>query len=142
MNFKSNAKNYIFLFLIFLNFSVFAQHWQDLTFNHLTVDNGLSGNRVYGVLQDKRVFLWIITNNGLNRYDGYDFKKYYFNPKDVLSISGNKMFSILPFIFQNLKNGFFSYFEITNGIYKLDKQQFIGESIQAIRNVDLVSILV
>jgi len=44
-----------------------------LRFEHLTINEGLSQNRVNCILQDREGFLWIGTNEGLNRYDGYEF---------------------------------------------------------------------
>lgn len=45
-------------------------------FRHLTIDNGLSHNTVYALLQDKDGFIWAGTRYGLNKYDGFDFKVY------------------------------------------------------------------
>lgn len=42
----------------------------------LTVDDGLSGQKVTDVVQDDRGFLWIATTNGLNRYDGSEIVQY------------------------------------------------------------------
>ncbi|MGC9342416.1 MAG: two-component regulator propeller domain-containing protein, partial [Bacteroidales bacterium] len=38
---------------------------------------GLSDNSVTSIVKDGEDFMWIATRNGLNRYDGYEFKKYY-----------------------------------------------------------------
>lgn len=38
--------------------------------------NGLKTNSVYGITQDKKGFLWLGTDNGLVRFDGFDFKLY------------------------------------------------------------------
>lgn len=56
---------------------VFAQPVQpNLNFQHVTVQNGLSQNAVHALVQDRRGFLWIATEDGLNRYDGYSFTIY------------------------------------------------------------------
>src|SRR4051812_23992910 len=45
-----------------------------LSFNRLSVKDGLSFASVHSLLQNRRGFLWIGTSAGLNRYDGYTFK--------------------------------------------------------------------
>jgi len=62
---------------------------QDIRFEYLTSQHGLSQNSVNGVLQDYQGFIWISTREGLNRYDGYDFKVYQNDPIDSLSLSNN-----------------------------------------------------
>src|SRR2546429_7553718 len=44
-----------------------------LRFFHLGIEQGLSNNNVNCLLQDRTGFLWIGTDNGLNRFDGYQF---------------------------------------------------------------------
>lgn len=44
---------------------------QFATFNHITTDQGLSNNSIFHIAQDPKGFLWIATQSGLNRYDGY-----------------------------------------------------------------------
>ena len=39
-------------------------------FHHLTIDDGLSHNSVFDVLQDRQGFIWMTTVEGINRYDG------------------------------------------------------------------------
>ena len=41
----------------------------DLCFRHFSVEDGLSSNSVRALMQDKYGFLWIGTDEGLNRYD-------------------------------------------------------------------------
>lgn len=48
----------------------------DLCFRHFTVEDGLSSNSVRALMQDKYGFLWIGTDEGLNRYDGTAVKLY------------------------------------------------------------------
>jgi len=47
-----------------------------MVFRHLTVDDGLAENFVTATLQDSQGFLWIATQNGLDRYDGYDLRHF------------------------------------------------------------------
>ena len=69
---------------------------QDLArFEHLTVDSGLSQNEVTVVLQDSLGFLWVGTPDGLNRYNGYDFAVFEFDPTDSTSISDNRITALL-----------------------------------------------
>ena len=45
-----------------------------IKFVHLSIEDGLSENDARAILQDQLGFIWIGTQDGLNRYDGYDFK--------------------------------------------------------------------
>jgi ligand-binding sensor domain-containing protein/two-component sensor histidine kinase len=58
-------------------------------FEHLTTDQGLSSNKVESILQDHDGFYWIATQNGLNRFDGTNFRVYLNNVSDSSSISNN-----------------------------------------------------
>jgi signal transduction histidine kinase/ligand-binding sensor domain-containing protein/DNA-binding response OmpR family regulator len=78
----------IFSFVVILCVLSFAQK-RDIRFEHLTVEDGLSVNTVICFLQDSRGFLWIGTYNGLNRYDGYNFKTFKNTLDDSASISDN-----------------------------------------------------
>lgn len=68
---------------------------QQLTFQHLTVENGLSQNAVLSLGQDEQGFMWLGTSNGLNRYDGYRFKVYHSRINDSTTINGNTVLAIL-----------------------------------------------
>jgi len=58
------------------------------------IDNGLSQSGVTCVIQDSYGFLWVATQDGLNRYDGYNFKTYRNNPLDSNSLANNYINSI------------------------------------------------
>lgn len=62
---------------------------KNLPFDKFTVEDGLSSNSINCLFQDSKGFLWIGTDDGLNRYDGYEFKQFKHNPKDSTSISDN-----------------------------------------------------
>ncbi len=59
-----------------------------------TINNGLSQTRVNALLLDSSGFLWIGTQDGLNRYDGYSFKVFRHQPLDSTSISNNYINSL------------------------------------------------
>lgn len=63
----------------------------DLRFSHLTDKDGLSSNEVKSLTQDDDGLIWIGTENGLNRFDGYGFKSFYANPDDPQSIQNNRI---------------------------------------------------
>ena len=67
----------------------------DFQFDHLTIDNGLSNNTVFSITRDHLGFVWFGTNDGLTRYDGYDFKVYRHDREDPTSISNNKIYKVL-----------------------------------------------
>ena len=45
-------------------------------FDHLTMRDGLSESSVQGILQDSQEYVWLTTESGLNRYDGYSVRVY------------------------------------------------------------------
>ncbi len=61
---------------------------------HLDTEDGLSNNIVYDIYQDREGYIWIATENGLNRFDGYSFKKFYHSRDDSSSLSSNIVRSI------------------------------------------------
>ncbi len=56
-------------------------------FQRIGLEEGLSQSVVNVILQDRQGFLWFGTQDGLNRYDGYNFKVYKPNPEDPNSLS-------------------------------------------------------
>jgi len=49
---------------------------QSYPFIRFTRNEGLAGNTVYTIHQDSKGYLWVGTETGLSRYDGYSFKNY------------------------------------------------------------------
>lgn len=62
---------------------------KEIKFERISVQHGLSQSAVTCMIQDKQGFLWIGTQDGLNRYDGYKFTVFKKNPHDKNSISNN-----------------------------------------------------
>ena len=60
---------------------------QNITFNHLTTDDGLSQFSVNSLYIDENGVLWIGTREGLNRYDGEDIQTYKLQKNDPTAFS-------------------------------------------------------
>ncbi|MBI5217069.1 MAG: ATP-binding protein [Ignavibacteriae bacterium] len=76
------------LLSFFLVIAASAQ-FENIHFEHLTVEDGLSQNTVLNIFQDSEGFLWFGTQDGLNRYDGFTFTTFKTHPADSTSISDN-----------------------------------------------------
>src|SRR5687768_12272623 len=68
---------------------------KDVKFHHLTVDDGLPSNTVNAVIRDSRGFIWIASENGIGRYDGYTFTTFRSQELDTLNISSNITYVVL-----------------------------------------------
>ncbi len=89
------ANIHIVIILLFLLISKLGiAQVTEAFFEHFTVDNGLSQSSVNFITQGKKGFLWLGTQDGLNKFDGYKFKFYQNNPLDTNSLSGNWVYSI------------------------------------------------
>jgi ligand-binding sensor domain-containing protein len=64
---------------------------QDMRFDHLSVEEGLSQGNTAVVFQDRYGFIWIGSEDGLNLFDGYTFTIFRNNPRDSTSISNNNV---------------------------------------------------
>jgi len=86
----------VFLFCVisFLFFSSEFLPQSHIVFNHLTIEDGLSQSSVTCILQDRSGFMWFGTQDGLNRYDGYNIKVFKNDPGDSTSLTDNFIFSI------------------------------------------------
>ena len=65
-----------------------------LRFEHLTIDDGLSQNAGLALLQDRQGYLWIGTQDGLNRYDGYTLIHFKHDPDNPQTISANSIIAL------------------------------------------------
>lgn len=104
-------KFYWFIFL-FVNIPVLLCNEQihdKLVFESITIKNGLSSNIINTIYIDKKGYLWIGNDNGLNRYNGYTVTSYKHNPADSTTIGIGYVTNILEDDNNNLwvatKNG-------------------------------------
>ncbi|WP_340153265.1 two-component regulator propeller domain-containing protein [uncultured Marivirga sp.] len=88
-----------FLYLLivqFLTFQLFAQNQlKNTDFRTLTVNDGLSQNIVEAIYQGNSGFLWLGTQDGLNRFDGQNFVSYNYKIDDSTSLSNNYVKDII-----------------------------------------------
>ncbi|MFN8252488.1 MAG: two-component regulator propeller domain-containing protein [Ferruginibacter sp.] len=90
------------LFFLLLFFSNLLSAADSLTVTRLSIQNGLSNNSVRCVYQDKKGFIWFGTYDGLNRYDGSQFKVFRNKIGDSSSLSHNYIYTMHEDRFNNL----------------------------------------
>ncbi|MEO7801387.1 MAG: two-component regulator propeller domain-containing protein, partial [Ginsengibacter sp.] len=83
----------LFCMVVFIFTPVYSQ-LNSGNLSQYTEKDGLPDVQVNGVLVDKSGYVWTGTGNGLVRYDGYEFKRFYFNPNDTGSIRGLVVWSL------------------------------------------------
>ena len=96
-----------------------------------TSDHGLSSNSVTVLFQDSKGFLWIGTEDGLNRFDGHNFKHFRLNFEDDNSISGNHILAISEDREGNIWVGTRNY-----GLNMINADRGIQKRFQNIQNDD------
>lgn len=62
---------------------------EDIKFGKISVNQGLSQSSVSSILQDNAGLLWFGTDDGLNKYDGYEFTVYKHDPENANTVSSN-----------------------------------------------------
>src|SRR4051812_1999983 len=86
----------MFRFLVVLFFIVctslnVAGQKPPLVFHHLTVADGLSENTIRAIVEDNRGYMWFGCEDGLNKYNGYEFTIYRNIPDNPYSISSRNI---------------------------------------------------
>lgn len=86
-------------------------------FERLTVEQGLSQSWVHAILQDWQGYLWLATEDGLNRYDGYEFEIYRHDMDDPNSLADSNVNVLLEDANHRLWIG------TLNGLDRLDREE-------------------
>lgn len=86
-------KNFVLHFLTLITFSL-SGYSQDYPIKFLDISDGLSNNSVITIYQDSDGYMWFGTYDGLNRYDGYNFKVYRNRITDKKSLLFNTIYHI------------------------------------------------
>jgi ligand-binding sensor domain-containing protein len=85
----NNPKIKLFLCSLIYVLATSFSYSQNIKFKRLSIDEGLSASSVNTVFQDSQDFIWIGTQDGLNRYDGYHIKTFKTDLNSKTSISSN-----------------------------------------------------
>lgn len=86
-----------FILLFFLEILGSAGSYAQLNsafLDQLSVEDGLSQSEVSCVLKDRRGYVWLGTQNGLNRFDGYRFVPYKHDPFNARTLSNDHILSL------------------------------------------------
>lgn len=86
-------KRYLLIIVFFL-IGIRLYGTENLPFSTLGIEKGLSNNAVRAIFKDSKGFMWFGTHDGLNRYDGYEFKIFRNILGDKKSLPHNYIYSI------------------------------------------------
>lgn len=85
------GRNFIGILVLF---SCVFLKGQGIAIEKITIDHGLSQGMIFDLLETHDGFLWVATKDGLNRYDGYNFKVFTNDPFEPYSLSENEVTSL------------------------------------------------
>jgi len=99
----------------------------DLRIKYFSRIDGLTNSYINQVTQDSIGFIWVATNDGLFRYDGYSFNGYFFSQNDKSSLSGNSVSSLYydskGRLWLGTNNGVCCYNEETDNFTRINEVQ-------------------
>ena len=127
-----------FLFALSYSFASFANPMETppaVMFKQLSTTEGLSNNSVRSIFRDSRGFLWIGTESGLNKYDGYSFCQYYRNNSELADDAIQAIFEDSNGnIWIRMSNGY-SIYDYRTGRFNNDYRQVLEEMKIPAKNV-------
>ena len=77
-----------FVFVLFIS-DLKASNFDLLKCDQYTINEGLPQSFIEGFFQDSKGYLWISTQDGISRFNGYEFENFYSNPFDSTTILSN-----------------------------------------------------
>ena len=117
----------------FILFPLPGKAQPQIAFRTYTVEDGLSHNLTKRVFQDSEGFIWIATEDGLNRFDSHSFKVYQHIAGDSTSLSNNVIVDITEDEHQNLwigtwGGGICIYDRTTDRFKRITKSNHVEDS--------------
>lgn len=122
-----------FLLLLYLCFFQLPICGIDLNFKYYKVEDGLSSNTVYAIIQDAKGYIWVGTEDGLNRFDGYHFQFYRNTPRDTTTIINNYVYSL----YEDIHGQLWAGTEIGISLYDHKRNAFNRFSKKTKDNIDV-----
>ena len=86
---------FVILTLILSSFLHSAETHHTYQFETIDINDGLSLNSIMTIVKDARGFMWFGTEDGLNRFDGTQFKHFRHNPMDSSSLNSSSILSTM-----------------------------------------------
>jgi PAS domain S-box-containing protein len=90
-------------------------------FNHISINEGLSQSSIFSIHQGKSGFIWVGTQDGLNKFDGYQFEIFKNDIKNPYSLTDNSITCLLEDDFYKLwigtQNGGLNCYDIQTGTF-------------------------
>src|SRR5258706_3715668 len=116
----------------------FAAPVRPVRFDRLSLEQGLSQSTVMSVFQDRIGYIWLATEDGLNRYDGVSFKVYKHDPADAASLPSSFVWGVQEDASGNLwiatSNGLAFWERATDRVVRQEK--LAGRHIRALQLTD------
>jgi len=78
-----------------LSLPLLATDSHNFHFENIDISHGLSQNSVMTIAKDRKGFMWLGTEDGLNRYDGVTFKQFRHDPLDQNTLNSSSIYSSL-----------------------------------------------
>lgn len=110
-----------------------TQAQDQVSFRQLSVKDGLSQNSVVSIAQDSIGYLWIATQNGLNKYDGVHFSNYDFDFVDIT----RPTYSHLGKVYVDRKGTTF-IIPLDKKVYKYNQLQDRFDTIEGLEDVSIM----
>ena len=98
MKFYKRIRKFLVLLCVITSINtsiIYADINKHFNFKNLTIEDGLSQSTVETIFQDSKGYIWFGTNDGLDRYNGYEFKHYKFDKYDKNSLPNNYIVDII-----------------------------------------------
>jgi len=111
----------IFLTLLLLIQAPNCPGQNTFRFERMGSEDGLSQNTAFSILFDSKGFMWIGTMNGLNRYDGFEFKIYRSSSENGNNFTNNRVVKLWEdrrgFIWIETYDGYYHFFNPESEVF-------------------------
>ena len=116
---KHNHSISVVIIIFFLSLRGYGQ--DIFRFERIGSEEGLSQNTAFSILFDSKGFMWVGTYNGLNRYDGYEFKIYRSSSENGTNFTNNRVIKLWEdkrgFIWLETYDGYYHFFNPESEVF-------------------------